>query len=243
MYSLVMMAALTTGGEAPNFFFHKGGCHGCYGYSSCHGCWGGGWSGGHGCWGGGCHGGWGGGGLFGHRWGCHGGSCHGCYTACSGCYGASYGCYGCYGAGYGCHGGCHGGYAPVMVPAMSHGGGAPAGGGAEPVPAPKKGAQLSAPAKLVVELPESAKLFVDEHLMKTTAAVRSFNTPTLHQGQTYYYMLRAEVVRDGKTFEETRRILVRAGETVRASFPDLERSLTVATAAPPLADATDDQEP
>lgn len=232
MYSLVMMAALTTGGEAPNFFFHKWGCHGCHGcWSSCHGCWGG-WSGCNGCWGG-CHG-WGRG-LFSHRWSCHGcwGGCHGCYSACNGCYRVSYGCHGCHG---GCHAGCHGCYAPAAAPAMP-----PAGG--EAVPAPKKGAQLSAPAKLVVELPENAKLYVDEHPMKATSAVRSFNTPGLQPGQTYYYMLRAEVVRDGKTLEETQRILVRAGETVRASFPQLEFSLTAATAAPPLADADADLEP
>src|SRR5437773_1851558 len=70
MYSVVLMAALTTGGSAPDC--HWG--HGCHGYSSCHGCagcsgcyggWGsaGGWacSCNYACWGGYTFGSWGGG--------------------------------------------------------------------------------------------------------------------------------------------------------------------------------------
>lgn len=231
MYSLVLMAALSTGGEAPSFFFQRWGCHGCNGgWSSCHGCWGG-WGGCHGGWGSchGCWGGWGGG----HRWSCHGGGgCNGCYRSHSACWGGCYG--GCYSACHGCHA------APVMVPAGAPGmvpaGTAPKG---EPIPPPKQG-QFSAPAKLFVELPEKAKFFVDDLPMKAPSASRSFNTPTLLAGQTYYYVLRAEVERDGKTYQETQRILIRAGETVRATFPDLERSLAAAAAATVTADAGDD---
>jgi uncharacterized protein (TIGR03000 family) len=101
----------------------------------------------------------------------------------------------------------------------------------EPVGVPKKSGQLSGPAKLIVSLPDNAKLYVDDQLMKTEASVRTFNTPALQQGQTYYYMLRAEVVREGQTYEETRRILIRAGDTVRAEFPELERTLAAAGSA------------
>jgi uncharacterized protein (TIGR03000 family) len=73
MYSMVLMAALTTGVDLPD----RGGCRGgCYG-----GCYGGRRHGCHGCCGG-CY-------------GCYGG-CYGCYGGCYGCYG---GCYGCYGGG------------------------------------------------------------------------------------------------------------------------------------------------
>jgi uncharacterized protein (TIGR03000 family) len=107
MYSVVLMVAMTTGGDLPDC--HR--CGGCFGGG--HGCFGGG----HGCFGGG-HGCFGG--LFrGH--GCHG--CHGCYGGCygGGCNGG--GCFGCNGggcAGYvvtcggnGCAG-CNGHAAPTQ---------------------------------------------------------------------------------------------------------------------------------
>ena len=57
--------------------------------------------------------------------------------------------------------------------------------------------------------------------MKTSSAKRTFRTPSLEAGQTYYYVLRAEIVRDGKTYSETKRILVRAGDELAESFKDL----------------------
>ena len=70
MYSMVLMAALTTGTDMPDFG-RRGGCCGCYGGYGWGG-WGGGyggWGGGYGGWGGG-YGGWGGGyGGWGGGWG------------------------------------------------------------------------------------------------------------------------------------------------------------------------------
>jgi uncharacterized protein (TIGR03000 family) len=62
--------------------------------------------------------------------------------------------------------------------------------------------------------------------MKTESNRRTFRTPQLEKGQAFYYMLRVEVVRDGKTQSETKRVIVRAGEEVRASFPELEAVAT-----------------
>lgn len=79
-------------------------------------------------------------------------------------------------------------------------------------------------AKLVVKLPADAKLFVDD--VQTTTAnkeVRQFRTPALAVGQEYSYTLRAEVIRDGKTYTDTKTVIVRAGVTVEAAF-DLPRS-------------------
>lgn len=84
MYSIVLMAALTTGVDVPDMG-RRGGCcgGGCYGscYGSCYGCCGGG------CYGGGRHHG-----RHGGCYGCQGYSCCGCYggvvtTSCYGCYG------------------------------------------------------------------------------------------------------------------------------------------------------------
>jgi uncharacterized protein (TIGR03000 family) len=77
-------------------------------------------------------------------------------------------------------------------------------------------------AKLIVELPKDGKLFIDDMPMKTTSNVRSFNTPSLEPGQAYYYMVRVETVRDGKPVSDSRRVIVRAGQTARADFKDLE---------------------
>jgi uncharacterized protein (TIGR03000 family) len=77
-------------------------------------------------------------------------------------------------------------------------------------------------AKLIVELPANAKLFIDDMPMKAEAGVRSFNTPALEPGQAYYYMVRVETMRDGQPVSETRRVIVRAGQVARADFKELE---------------------
>jgi uncharacterized protein (TIGR03000 family) len=97
----------------------------------------------------------------------------------------------------------------------------PAGG--EQLPKPKadgKSGTSLAPnrARLIVDLPADAKLYIDDQPMKTTAGRRTFHTPDLQRGQTYYYVLRAEVVRDGKPLSEERRVILRAGDVVRADF-------------------------
>ena len=204
MYSVVLLAALTTGGDAPEWGRGHG-CHGCYG--GCYGCYGGcnGYGGCYGCYGyGGCFGGYG--------WG---------YACYGGCYGG-YGYGGCFG---GCYG-CYGGYA--MSP---YGGAIVPGTVVPPTVAPSTAGSgytstatraPAAPARVIVDLPEDAKLFVDDQLMKTASAKRVFRTPDLDQGQTYFYILRAEVNRDGQTLSQSKRILVRAGEEVRATLDQLE---------------------
>src|SRR5262249_34555546 len=88
---------------------------------------------------------------------------------------------------------------------------------------------LSNRARLIVEVPTDAKLYIDDQLMKTTSGRRMFNTPTLEPGQAYYYVLRAEIVRGGQTFAATRQVVVRAGADARANFNDLELTAAAAT--------------
>jgi uncharacterized protein (TIGR03000 family) len=160
-----------------------------------------------------------------HHGGC---GCHGYYSGCYGCNGC-YGCYGCWGTGYGCYGGCYGagyaygccgcwGSAYQMVPAKQP---------AEMAPPPKEGpakngaASAANTGKLIVELPENTKLYVDDQLIPAPAGRRSFNTPPLQRGVSYYYMVRAELVMEGKTHSETKQVIVRAGESAELSFPKL----------------------
>jgi uncharacterized protein (TIGR03000 family) len=231
MYSVVLMAALTTGGSAPDCWFHgcSGGGHGSghghhgnYGYSgyvssTCYGCYGGSYYGApfgpscYGCYGGGHFGGYGG------AWGYGGGVDY----ACFGCHG----CYGCYNS-YSC-----GGFNPY---------------GQEPMPpeqiGPPKAEEKKAGsggsgsvnpnrAKVIVQLPADAKLYVDDHPIKATSENQTFSTPRLEPGQTYFYEVRAEAIRDGKTVVESKRVLVKAGQEVTVAFPKLEKDVAGIAAA------------
>ena len=57
--------------------------------------------------------------------------------------------------------------------------------------------------------------------LKTTSRRRTFHTPDLEKDQAYYYEVRAEVVRDGKTVGETRKVIVKAGQVIKADFSSL----------------------
>jgi uncharacterized protein (TIGR03000 family) len=203
MYSVVLMAALTTGMDLPDR-----GCRGCRGCCGCcGGCYGGG------CYGGGCYGGGYGGGCMGYGGGCMGyggGYGGGCMGYGGGCYGG-----GCYGGGYG--GGCYGG---------GYGGGMMMGGGmimqgtvqpaGEKAPKPKEKRDESlapAPAVILVSLPTDAKLLIDNEATSSTGTSRVFQSPTLNPGKEYQYTLKAEVVRDGKSVKAEQVVTVKAGQT------------------------------
>src|SRR6516225_1149669 len=183
------MAALTAGGEAPDWF-RCGCCGGCCG-----------------CWGG-CYGGWGG--------------CHGCWGGCYGCWGGCYGCYGCGGC-YGGWGGWGRGYA-YAAPAYS----APVVMTAYAAPIHPTAVELPPPdsAKIIVNPPADAKLFVDDQPTRSTSALRVFQAPSLERGSSYYYMLRAEVQREGRRYQQTKKVFIHAGDEIRTSFANLGTAQT-----------------
>ncbi len=84
-------------------------------------------------------------------------------------------------------------------------------------------------ARVVVDLPADAKLYVGGRLSKSTLEQRHMETPELTPGKTYTYELRVELVRDGKPITETKKIAVRAGEVVRANFKDVGATVTART--------------
>jgi uncharacterized protein (TIGR03000 family) len=90
---------------------------------------------------------------------------------------------------------------------------------------PEKKSSLEPSARLLVQLPADAKLYVDDHLMQTASERREFRTPALQRGQTYYYVLKVEIVRDGLTVSETKRVHVRAGERATANFGDMSEAI------------------
>lgn len=76
-------------------------------------------------------------------------------------------------------------------------------------------------ANVTVKLPADASLYVDGVLCPLTSASRSFSTPELNAGQSYYYTLKAEVVRGGEKHAASQRVLVEAGKQVIVEFKDL----------------------
>jgi uncharacterized protein (TIGR03000 family) len=76
-------------------------------------------------------------------------------------------------------------------------------------------------AQVTVKLPADARLYVDDVLCPLTSATRRFNTPELQAGRSYYYNLKAEVVRDGEKRTATKRVVVEAGKQVTVEFKDL----------------------
>lgn len=112
-----------------------------------------------------------------------------------------------------------------MVPTATGSGIVEGGLGAAPTitidHATAKAKPNAAPARLTVELPAAAKLYVDGELVKGESANRNFHTPDLPGGKTFYYDLKAEVEVNGKTVTEEKRVLVKAGDAVSESFDKL----------------------
>jgi uncharacterized protein (TIGR03000 family) len=73
-------------------------------------------------------------------------------------------------------------------------------------------------AKLYVTLPADAKLTIDDRPTASTSESRLFESPSLPPGKTFHYVLKATVVRGGKTETVTKKVAVRAGEDTRVKI-------------------------
>jgi len=85
---------------------------------------------------------------------------------------------------------------------------------------------LPSRARLIIDLPADAKLYIDDRLTKSSSARRTFTTPALNHGDTYYYELRVEVVRNGVPMIEDKKVTLKVGDVIRADFRDMERTAT-----------------
>lgn len=220
MYTMVLMAALTTGIDMPDRGGRRGGgCCGCYGGMGYGGCYGGMGMGYGGCYGGmgrgygGCYGG------MGMGWGgCYGGMGMG-YGGYRMGYGGGWG--GGYGGGYG--GYTLGNFAPgfgnyAFSPMMSTWGwNAPlASGGAFLNQGTTQSFYYNSPtaneATIVVHVPANASLSIDGEQTQQRSNTRVFTSPPLEPGKSYTYTLRAEVDRNGRMVRETKTVEIRAGQ-------------------------------
>lgn len=216
MYSMVLMAALTTGTDLPDGRRRGGGGGGCCG------CYGGMGYGGGGCYGGmgygGCYGGWGGGYGMGGGWG------------------------GGYGGGYG-RGYAWGGYSPMWGGGYAYspnfygttsapiygnnnaylGLGTNITGNTGNLGAMQSmyfnpGMNQGNAARIIVRLPADAKLTIDGEPTQSISNVRVFESPPLEQGKTYHYTLRAERRRNNQTETASKTIEVRAGQPTQVTL-------------------------
>lgn len=73
-------------------------------------------------------------------------------------------------------------------------------------------------ATLVVTVPRDAKVYFDDQATSTTGEERTFKTLPLTPDGTYSFTVKAEVVRDGKTFVTHEQIQFRAGETAKIAL-------------------------
>ena len=92
-------------------------------------------------------------------------------------------------------------------------------------------------------VPEEAKVFVNDHKMKTAGAARRFASDHLEAGKTYEYEIRAEMVRNGAKIVRTEIVKLKAGrveevgfdfsdtvapiQAVKAEFPDTKLTVLV----------------
>lgn len=82
-------------------------------------------------------------------------------------------------------------------------------------------------SRITVRLPAEARLFVNDDPCPLTSETRSFTTPPLNPEREYAYTLRAEVVRNGQTFSEVKRVVFRGGKAVQIEFKELANVRTV----------------
>jgi uncharacterized protein (TIGR03000 family) len=73
-------------------------------------------------------------------------------------------------------------------------------------------------ATITVRLPAGATLYVDERKSSSTEAVRSFSTPPLPAGKEFAYLMKAEVLRDGRPEALIQKVPFRAGERITVDF-------------------------
>lgn len=76
-------------------------------------------------------------------------------------------------------------------------------------------------AHIWLRLPENADVWVNGVKTKHTGELRYYFSPPLAPGKKYAYQMRIRWMKEGKPVEETQRILVQAGETMRRDFTRL----------------------
>jgi uncharacterized protein (TIGR03000 family) len=93
---------------------------------------------------------------------------------------------------------------------------------AAPATEPQQAPKAALPARLTITLPADARLWVDQVECPLTSSQRTFSTPVLQPGQTYYYTLKMQVQRQGAPVSDSQRVLVTSGQQVNVLFHEPE---------------------
>src|SRR5262245_41916037 len=202
MYSVVLAAVLAGGMDAPECRFLRGRSHccncacncGCNCFCNCF-----------------CNG------NFQCGYGCV--SICFCNCMCNGCYcgGYGYGGYGYGGYGYGGYGNGNGYQVPQAPPVGPQGTGyavPPSARSIDPEMV-RRTSPSSDVARVVLRAPADARLYVNN---VSVSGPGTFTTPKLEPAREYAYTVRMELVRNGQTVTEARRIQFTAGRQVEVNF-------------------------
>lgn len=88
-----------------------------------------------------------------------------------------------------------------------------------PEPMKKPGSDSSPMgANLKFKVPADAKLYVDGQLTTSTGPERTFYTPPLERGKKFYYEVKAEMVLNGQTITEEKKVILEAGAHITEEF-------------------------
>ena len=93
----------------------------------------------------------------------------------------------------------------------------------EPGPLP---AVTSAPgerATLLIRMPQGATLYVDGRKSETLGQDNTFRTPPLPAGREFSYVLKAEILRDGRPESLMQKVSFRAGDRITVDFGTMGR--------------------
>ncbi len=95
---------------------------------------------------------------------------------------------------------------------------------ARPVPGTGKRIGADNKAHIWLRVPADADIWVDGFKTKQSGESRYFFSPPLTPGRKYSYSVRVRWKKDGKPVEETQRIIVQAGATIRRDLTHSEKS-------------------
>jgi uncharacterized protein (TIGR03000 family) len=83
---------------------------------------------------------------------------------------------------------------------------------------PSAGAEAAVATMLELHLPEEAVVYIDGYRTKSTGTHRRYSMKALQPGQMVTCLVRAELVRDGRTLGQSKSVELRAGQPKTMSF-------------------------
>jgi uncharacterized protein (TIGR03000 family) len=99
-----------------------------------------------------------------------------------------------------------------------------------PVPKVEENSQSSSSnrAKLFVEIPANASLFIDGKPFAVSDGFGTFVTPELESDKTYSYLLKIEMDHNGTKVVDTKKVVLKAGDRITKSFIDGDKQSSTA---------------